>query len=1326
MQCLIYTDDIPSDATIFCNLVELRLHDMLVRELCRGDFPIEFLKQLEKLNLSHCGKLDGILFKGKLELSNLKSVELMDCSMTCLLHLSTAQSLRQLENLCIIRCSKLKCLISDDERAEQKVDDHQDPNQKNHHAMFLKLKFLKVQECHELEFILPISPCKELESVEIHDCNELNYIFGQCPNEGELYQMEMETILPLLSKIKIANVPKFINIYPEYHLSQPSQVQKSWGPMCCFSSKASALNIDEQSFSKANQLDHTQASKEKHLCRVGGLFTSPLYPFQNLRQMSIEGFSELKSLLTLSIASSLKLMETLKVNECAFYSRDFKHLERVDILKADKMKYVFGKCRADEDHNVQSELALPALKELWLNDVLNMVSICTKNYSVKALSLQDIYLNKCPQLPINSVMDFCGVDGQKREDLLKRKEKGKQEFTCLDVTKASKAKSSDPSAAHEYFPPPLNQFKLRKIELTGLSRLTSLFTISIASSLKLLETLKIGDCDALQHIITDEGPNSHGQMIVPSFFPRLQEVFIWRCNNLEYVFPAFYSKDFKDLKKVFILEAKRIEYVVGKCRADQDHNVQSKLNFPALKMLWLQDVQNMALSFKERGRPLSNSQELCDSRDIYVEPKKFFSFQNLYRVVFAGCKQLQFILSASTARSMPELKALFILDCEELVSIIEDDKENQQNPFDPHQSCFPQLHRIEVKQCKKLKCLFSISTCPKLPSLQTLEIEDAPELVQVFEWKQGAPQELVIKDVLPNLLGIRLVNLPSLHTIYQGIDFQTLKVRLVRDCGNIPSANVSSSELFDFLATLHPNLFRLVNTISDWVDQSEEASKEADEKDSTIQKQESSSPNLTEIEEEGSQEDIVNGSTMPQQNNASPNFEKNTVTPKNEIVDEQLPTSNAAATPSSKSNRIEKEGSQQDIVNDSTMPQHNNDGLPKFENSEEVSKEIVAEDSTTNINLPNLTKSTITSANETVEEKFTYTISYRRKLQKEGDLYIGPKEIQNLENTEYQEMTLKNLKATFGGPSSEKYGKASSSKESMDDDQQAHGESRSSNEAPQRIEEPTKEWSSKETSNEVSLKIPPPSVTEMTFALLQRERIMNQPESSTTKQAVHDDNELIKALADLEGSLKMSLNEIASSKESRFRLENALNILSSHCFEHGAPSHGLQTTIHNLQQEIQNVLSSSKQAYATIDTFNKLEHQEKLFTEERSKRKEAAVALLPEIYNKESSLAEASLKEEELKEQISKLQAELDRKEKQVQEHEMELISLKEQKKKSVYDTMGFIKEFEAVKKERSHMVEENMKAKEHLQNMDVKWSSCLSNMKKTTLLLGVHLQQKL
>ncbi|KAK4254258.1 hypothetical protein QN277_009662 [Acacia crassicarpa] len=225
---------------------------------------------------------------------------------------------------------------------------------------------------------------------------------------------------------------------------------------------------------------------------------------------------------------------------------------------------------------------------------------------------------------------------------------------------------------------------------------------------------------------------------------------------------------------------------------------------------------------------------------------------------------------------------------------------------------------------------------------------------------------------------------------------------------------------------------------------------------------------------------------------------------------------------------------------------------------------------------------------------------------------------------------------------------------------------------------------------------------------------------------LHDNKEVTKALADLEASLKKGLNEIACSEESRLRLQNALNLLSSHCSEDGAPSHGLQDTIHSLQQEIQAVLSSFNQAYSTIDTFTKLEQKEKLMIEQRSQREKYVKTLLYDINTTKNSIAKMQLNEADLKEQISKLQAELRSKEEEIEEYKRKLLSLQEQEKKSVSDTIGFTMEFLTMEKERCRMVEDQMKARQQLENMDAKWSSCLSNLKKTMVLLGVHLKQKL
>ncbi|XP_028768304.1 probable disease resistance protein At4g27220 [Neltuma alba] len=415
IKCLIHIENLRPGVAIFSKLVELTLHSMDVRELCHGPYPVDFLKQLKELHLSRCEKLEGMLFDGKLELCNLKSMHLSKCSMTCLFHASTAQRLMQLETLEIGECLKLKYIVAE-------TMDDQDPNQKSHDSMLPKLKYLRINCCAELEFILPICFCEDLpllKSMKIGGCEKLKYVFGQYPDHRDLHQMGKGAILQLLEVLEIDGVPNFINIYAECYLPRPcfDEVQKSSpsakvdasnnlsrGRLCCFWPKALLINLSRgrlcyPSTSMNTQSNHNQALKVNYVVnRAHGLFTPPLYPCRSLRRIRIFGFSELKSLFTPSIVSSLKLLEWLEVGNCdalehivtdeehghdrgnvnsifpnlrevgfygcshleyifpAFYSKDFKHLESVEIAEAGMLTHVFGKCRADENLNVQKIL----------------------------------------------------------------------------------------------------------------------------------------------------------------------------------------------------------------------------------------------------------------------------------------------------------------------------------------------------------------------------------------------------------------------------------------------------------------------------------------------------------------------------------------------------------------------------------------------------------------------------------------------------------------------------------------------------------------------------------------------------------------------------------------------------------------------------------------------------------------------------------------------------------------------------------------------------------------------------------------------------------
>ena len=190
---------------------------------------------------------------------------------------------------------------------------------------------------------------------------------------------------------------------------------------------------------------------------------------------------------------------------------------------------------------------------------------------------------------------------------------------------------------------------------------------------------------------------------------------------------------------------------------------------------------------------------------------------------------------------------------------------------------------------------------------------------------------------------------------------------------------------------------------------------------------------------------------------------------------------------------------------------------------------------------------------------------------------------------------------------------------------------------------------------------------------------------------------LARAFADLESYLKMPLKDIANSDVNSQCLENALKFLSSWSCGNGAPLEGLKVKVDSLLQNMPSILSSFKQASATIDKFTVLDQRQKSIKEELPQRKEAADTL-------EKSIAEAQQKEATLRETFYRLQAELQSIENEIKQHETHLSSLKEQAKKLNANTMDFLKDFEAIKKDKSEIVEDPRKAQQELFNASCEW----------------------
>lgn len=173
------------------------------------------------------------------------------------------------------------------------------------------------------------------------------------------------------------------------------------------------------------------------------------------------------------------------------------------------------------------------------------------------------------------------------------------------------------------------------------------------------------------------------------------------------------------------------------------------------------------------GRVTSSLEEmrlinLPSLSDICAGPTNILSLENLSRLRIEKCNKLRVIFSASILQSFPNLWILEVLNCEELVQIIE---ETDLNPHLLKQKCFPKLWKIEISGCKSMKCLFPIST---------------------FGCKDGETKEL--KDVFPELVRLILRDLPDIDSVCRGIDFHKVRDYVVSQC---PKISLASSTTVD-------------------------------------------------------------------------------------------------------------------------------------------------------------------------------------------------------------------------------------------------------------------------------------------------------------------------------------------------------------------------------------------------------------------------------------------------------------------------------------------------------------------------------------------------
>ncbi|KAB2032499.1 hypothetical protein ES319_D05G378600v1 [Gossypium barbadense] len=333
--------------------------------------------------------------------------------------------------------------------------------------------------------------------------------------------------------------------------------------------------------------------------------------------------------------------------------------------------------------------------------------------------------------------------------------------------------------------------KLTSLDLRGKLSLSRMFHLEEMCNapqpqgfLQKLEEVIVSGCSEMQVLfpiaelrsIEQEGPSRYLSL------QSLKIVKIWRSNNLKYIFPMSVANSLGQLHTLKIESCSQLEDII------QDRQVAYKCLLQSLrevlyfsKMIEKKQISNVTVPERRGGTSISNFEELFEYprynlsslekltlskltklRVIWSGPIQVEHFQNLTRLQVRNCRRLRYIFSPTIARNLPQLSWLHIADCEELEQIIEKDQTPSQHHLQP--ICFPNFWWITIINCENLKCLFPIPLVHGgLPKLSGLCLRQVSKLEQVFEGDEtnlNEEEEKVIR--LPLLRFLKLVELPNL------------------------------------------------------------------------------------------------------------------------------------------------------------------------------------------------------------------------------------------------------------------------------------------------------------------------------------------------------------------------------------------------------------------------------------------------------------------------------------------------------------------------------------------------------------------------------------
>ncbi|KAL5166946.1 putative disease resistance protein [Glycine soja] len=617
---------------------------------------------------------------------------------------------------------------------------------------FINLKQLQVTSCDRMEYLLKCSTAKsllQLESLSIRECESMKEIVKK-----EEEDASHEIIFGRLRTIMLDSLPRLVRFYSGNATLHFTCLRVATIAECLnmetFSEGIIEAPLLEGIKTSTEDTDHLTSHHDLNTT-IETLFHQQIF-FEYSKQMILVDYLETtgvrrgKPAFLKNFFGSLKKLEfdgAIK-REIVIPSHVLpylKTLEEFNVHSSDAAQVIFD--IDDTDTNTKG-MVLP-LKKLILKDLSNLK--CVWNKTPRGIhsfpNLQDVDVNKCRSLatlfPLSLAKNLANLQTL-------------TVWRCDKLVEIVGKEDAMELGRTEIFEFPC----LWKLYLFKLSLLSCFYPGKHHLECPLLESLDVSYCPKLK-LFTSEFHNSHKEAVIeqPLFMvekvdPKLKELtlneeniillrdahlpqdFLCKLNILDLSFDDYENKKdtlpFDFLHKVPSVECLRVQRCYGlkeifpSQKLQVHHGILARLN--ELELNKLKELESIGLEHPW-VKPYSAKLEILIINKC----------SRLKELQVSDCERMEYLFTSSTAKSLVQLKMLYIEKCESIKEIVRKEDESDAS----EEIIFGRLTKLRLESLGRLVRFYSGDGTLQFSCLEEATIAECPNMNTFSEGFVNAP-----------------------------------------------------------------------------------------------------------------------------------------------------------------------------------------------------------------------------------------------------------------------------------------------------------------------------------------------------------------------------------------------------------------------------------------------------------------------------------------------------------------------------------------------------------------------------------------------------------